>query len=226
VTTSDHPNHFTADDARRAGERAGIDWSSAPFDVEQFRAGMDVELEHGTRDAGTNVTDDDVLATAKIALAHLNEFADYYHRLARMEQAAEAGLPYQQVLPYLLYADLEHALAWLTEAFGGHEVDRLERDGRLAHGEIEIDGAHVLVGSPESGYEPPRARAGPTAFVYLFLEDVDAHYARAVAAGAEIMEEPNDQEYGDRRYGAVDPEGHWWFFAQRLRPDAQGSTRR
>lgn len=82
--------HFTADEARAAGERIGIDWTTSRFDVEQFRMGMDVELEHGTQDLGTNVTDDDVDVTAKIARAHLNEFPDYYSRLAVMEAEAEA----------------------------------------------------------------------------------------------------------------------------------------
>ena len=82
--------HFTADEAREVGARIGIDWSSAPFDVEQFRSGMDVELEHGLHDLVTNVTDDDPLVTGKIALAHLNEFPDYYTRLEKMEAEAEA----------------------------------------------------------------------------------------------------------------------------------------
>jgi DNA-directed RNA polymerase alpha subunit len=68
----------------------GIDWASSPFDVEQFRIGMDVELEHGTQDPETNVTDDDLITTAKIARAHLNEFPDYYSRLSVMEAEAEA----------------------------------------------------------------------------------------------------------------------------------------
>jgi hypothetical protein len=82
--------HFTAEEARAAGERIGIDWRASPFDAEQFRMGMDVELEHGTQDLETNVTDDDVTVTAKIARAHLNEFPDYYSRLAVMEAEAEA----------------------------------------------------------------------------------------------------------------------------------------
>jgi hypothetical protein len=81
---------FTPDEARAAGERIGVDWGSAPFELEQFRMGMDVELEHGARDPQTNVTDDDVIITAKIARAHLNEFPDYYTRLAKMEAEAEA----------------------------------------------------------------------------------------------------------------------------------------
>jgi hypothetical protein len=78
-----------SDEARRVGEQIGIDWASAPFDVEQFRRGMDVELEHGLHDPATNVTDDDPVLTGKIALAHLNEFPDYYTRLERMEEEAK-----------------------------------------------------------------------------------------------------------------------------------------
>ena len=82
--------HFTADEARAAGEQIGIDWGTWRLDVEQFRMGMDIEFEHGTQDLETNVTDDDVTVTAKIARAHLNEFPDYYSRLATMEAEAEA----------------------------------------------------------------------------------------------------------------------------------------
>jgi hypothetical protein len=81
---------FTLDEARAAGERIGVAWNASLFGLEQFRIGMDVELEHGTRDPETNVTDDDVIMTAKIARAHLNEFPDYYTRLAKMEAEAEA----------------------------------------------------------------------------------------------------------------------------------------
>ena len=80
---------FTADEARTVGEEIGIDWATAPFDVEQFLTGMDVELEHGLHDLLTNVTDDDPRVTAKIALAHLNEFPDYYTRLEQMEEQAK-----------------------------------------------------------------------------------------------------------------------------------------
>ena len=78
---------FSAEEAKRIGETLGIDWTK--FDVEQFRVGMDIELEHGTENHITNVTDDDPLMTGKIALAHLNEFPDYYTRLAEMEEEAE-----------------------------------------------------------------------------------------------------------------------------------------
>ena len=82
------PRSFTAEEARRIGEEIGIDWSRAPFDIEQFRAGLDVELEHGSHDPATNVTDDDPDVTGRTALAHLNEFPDYYTRLEAMEEQA------------------------------------------------------------------------------------------------------------------------------------------
>lgn len=81
---------FTAEEAKKIGEQLGIDWSK--FDVEQYRVGMNVELEHGSQDPVTNVTNDDPLTTGKIALAHLNEFPDYYTRLKKMEAEAEASL--------------------------------------------------------------------------------------------------------------------------------------
>jgi hypothetical protein len=83
---------FSADEAKLYGARIGIDWATAPFDVEQFRAGMDVELEHGLDDPDTDVTGDSPIVTAKIARAHLNEFPDYYTRLARMEEEARREL--------------------------------------------------------------------------------------------------------------------------------------
>jgi hypothetical protein len=84
--------NFTADEARAIGEQIGIDWDSSPFDVDQFRRGIDVELEHGLHDLDTNVTGDDPVTTGKIARAHLNEFPDYYTRLAQMEEQAKREL--------------------------------------------------------------------------------------------------------------------------------------
>jgi len=79
--------YFTSDQAKKIGDKLGIDWSR--FTVKQFHIGMEVELEHGLRSPATNVTGDDPLITGKIALAHLNEFADYYTRLEKMESEAK-----------------------------------------------------------------------------------------------------------------------------------------
>jgi len=78
----------TQEEARRVGDEIGVDWSR--FDLEQFRAGMDVEYEHGSHDPQTNVTQDDPIVTGKIALAHMKEFPDYYERLERMEAEAKS----------------------------------------------------------------------------------------------------------------------------------------
>jgi hypothetical protein len=80
---------FSTEEARRIGEQVGIDWDRAEFSVDEFRQGLAVELEHGRRDPDTNVSDDDERTTGKIAWAHLNEFPDYYTRLAVMEAEAE-----------------------------------------------------------------------------------------------------------------------------------------
>ena len=77
-----------SEEARRVGDAIGVDWSR--FDLEQFRAGMDVEYEHGSHDPQTDVTGDDPIVTGKIALAHMKEFPDYYVRLERMEEQAKA----------------------------------------------------------------------------------------------------------------------------------------
>ncbi|MBA7668442.1 hypothetical protein ES703_76552 [subsurface metagenome] len=82
--------YFTTQETKEIGDELGIDWSK--YDIEQYRMGLDVELEHGLVDAHTNVTNDDPTMTGKIALAHLNEFPDYYTRLEKMEKEAEGRL--------------------------------------------------------------------------------------------------------------------------------------
>ena len=79
--------HFSADEAKKIGDQLGVKWDN--FNLEQFRMGMDIELEHGLVDPPTNVSDDNPLTTGKIALAHLNEFPDYYTRLEKLEKEAE-----------------------------------------------------------------------------------------------------------------------------------------
>ena len=79
---------ISEEDAKKTGESLGLKWDK--FDVKQFTAGMNIELEHGTENALTNVSNDDLLITGKIALAHLNEFPDYYDRLEKMEKEAHA----------------------------------------------------------------------------------------------------------------------------------------
>jgi PhnB protein len=122
----------------------------------------------------------------------------------------------QTVTPYLLYASCEGALDFLAQAFGAEEVLRYSGpEGYVNHAETRIAGASVYLGNPGAGYRGPRI-AGETVGVYVLVDDVDALYERARAAGAEVVEAPTDQEYGHRRFSARDPEGHRWYFAQEL----------
>lgn len=81
-------NRISAEVAKEVGSKLGLDWNQ--LDLEQFRRGLEVELEHGARDPQTNVTNDDLMLTGKIAWAHLKEFADYYTRLDKLEAEADA----------------------------------------------------------------------------------------------------------------------------------------
>ena len=80
---------ISIEEVKKIGEQLGITWDK--FDVDQYKMGLEVELEHGTANSLTNVTNDDLVATGKIALAHLNEIPDYYTRLLKMEKEAKAS---------------------------------------------------------------------------------------------------------------------------------------
>jgi hypothetical protein len=80
--------NFTLEEAKRIGNQLGVNW--AKCNPEQFKMGLEVELEHGKINPVTDVTNDDLMTTGKIAMAHLNEFPDYYDRLEKMEKEAEA----------------------------------------------------------------------------------------------------------------------------------------
>jgi len=128
----------------------------------------------------------------------------------------------QTITPYLLYEDPASVLEWLRRAFGFREAMRMEGpDGRVAHAEMEVgDGARVFMGGPGGDYKNPKHLGARTALLYVYVDDVDAHCARAREAGAQIQEEPADQEYGERRYAAEDPEGQLWYFAAPISSDS------
>jgi uncharacterized glyoxalase superfamily protein PhnB len=123
-------------------------------------------------------------------------------------------LSYPTLCPYIFYEDTGAALEWLAGAFGFRERLRTTNaDGELAHVEMQVDDAVIMMGSPPD-YKNPAHLGQVTVGMYVRVDDVDAHYQRAKAAGAEVQGEPTNQEYGDRIYGALDPEGHQWWFAQ------------
>jgi PhnB protein len=123
-----------------------------------------------------------------------------------------------QVSPYLLYEDVAGALEWLSKAFGLRERTRVaDASGTVHHAEMEIGDGLIMMGCPGPDYQSPRRHGHVTASLYVYVDDVDVHFDQARAAGATIFAEPEDQLYGDRRYGARDPEGHEWYFAQYVR---------
>jgi PhnB protein len=134
----------------------------------------------------------------------------------------------QTVTPYLLYRDCESALDFLSKAFGFKEVLRyVGEEGYINHAEMRAGDGVIFMGDPGDHYRNPRDVGHETVGIYVLVDDVDAHFERARAAGAEIREEPTDQVYGERRYSAFDPEGHCWFFAQPTRevaPEEWGAT--
>jgi len=126
---------------------------------------------------------------------------------------------YSRITPYLLYEDGAAAIDFLTRAFGFTERMRMPNEqGGVAHAELEFEREILMLGTPGDNFKSPKTSGVDSpAFVHLYVDDVDAHYARAKEAGAEITREPEDQFYGDRTYGAKDPEGMSWYFAQHVR---------
>jgi PhnB protein len=123
-----------------------------------------------------------------------------------------------RITPYLLYEDVGSALDWLAQAVGFHERMRLPGpDGKITHAEMELADGVVMMGNPGPEYRNPRRLGQVTQSIYVYVEDVDKHFEHARGAGATILAEPEDQFYGDRRYSAVDLEGHEWHFAQHVR---------
>ncbi|MGH3665730.1 MAG: VOC family protein [Egibacteraceae bacterium] len=123
-----------------------------------------------------------------------------------------------RIIPYLLYEDVAGALDWLATAFGFRERLRYpDPDGRISHAEMELGDGVIMLGQPGADYRNPKRLGSATQLVCVYIDDVDAHCERAKQAGASILREPADQDYGERSYMAEDPEGHQWSFARRLR---------
>jgi len=121
----------------------------------------------------------------------------------------------------VVYKDPFAALDWLEKAFGfERSMVITDQEGKLAHSEMKFGDGYIMVGSEWADFvASPASVAGKnTQTIHVHLNDgIDAHCARARAAGALILREPADQFYGDRTYMAKDPEGHVWSFAQTVR---------
>jgi PhnB protein len=121
-----------------------------------------------------------------------------------------------QLIPYLYYADVPKAVAWLERAFGFEKIAIVPTGPDRHHGEMRFGGGMIMMGTAAKerfGSQSPRQANAHTAGVFVYLADVDAHCAGAKAAGAEIVHELSDQPYG-RTYWARDLDGHDWFFTR------------
>lgn len=120
--------------------------------------------------------------------------------------------------PYLYYEDVGAALDWLAKAFGFEEKVRMKNDeGVINHAEMSYGGQSFMLGHPGPEYQSPKSTGSREALFHVYVDDVDGHFSTARDTGAKIIQEPTDQFYGDREYGAEDLEGHHWYFATHVK---------
>ena len=125
------------------------------------------------------------------------------------------------ITPYLYYEDVGGAVKFLAKAFGfeKHGPEMKGADGKINHASMKLGDDMIMMGHPGAAFRNPKQLGQATQSLYVNVDDVDKHYARARKAGAKIIEEPADTAYGHRRYGAEDLEGHQWYFAHEIRPE-------
>jgi uncharacterized glyoxalase superfamily protein PhnB len=125
----------------------------------------------------------------------------------------------QTITPYLYYEDVAAAMGWLARAFGlrEREGETMRKDGKVVHAALELGDGTILMGCPGPDYRCPRRSGHVSQNLYVYVDDLPRHFERAKAEGATLLSEIEETFYGDRRYGAADPEGHHWYFAEKLR---------
>lgn len=135
---------------------------------------------------------------------------------------------YHSVTPYLIVDDAAEAIRFYERAFGAIEVMRLPMGDKIGHAEIRIGDSHIMLSDewPDYGKLGPKARGGATSSLMVYLDDVDAAYGRALAAGATAEQPIQDQFYGDRSGGVTDPFGHSWTLATHVEDVREEELRR
>jgi uncharacterized glyoxalase superfamily protein PhnB len=138
------------------------------------------------------------------------------------------SVPADVILPHITYRDVAAATSWLTAAFGFTEHYRYgETDGRVEGAQMHLGNAWIMLNSSRPGRSSPAQAGHQTQSLTVFVDDVDGHFALAKSAGAGIVEDLHETEYGERQYGAEDIEGHHWLFSRHARdvsPDEWGAT--
>lgn len=120
------------------------------------------------------------------------------------------------VIPYLLYRDAAYAINWLVNTFGITErvkARKTDQNGKVMHAELEHNGDLIMLGGAGPNFKPQEEK---NILLYLYVDDVEAHFQHSKEAGANITIEPEGTDYGDQRYWVEDPGGHTWIFAQRV----------
>jgi PhnB protein len=135
---------------------------------------------------------------------------------------------YHSVTPYLIVDGAAAAIAFYDKAFGAKELFRLPMGDKVGHAEIMIGDSHLMLSDewPDMNLRGPKARGGPTASLMVYVDDVDAMFARAVKAGATVEKDLADQFWGDRTGTVVDPYGHRWMFATHVEDVAPAEMER
>jgi uncharacterized glyoxalase superfamily protein PhnB len=123
------------------------------------------------------------------------------------------------ITSYLYYEDVAGALRFLSKAFGFRKYGPQVKgsDGKINHAAMKLGDDLIMMGYPGPKYKSPKRLGQATHCLYINVDNVDKHFERSKKAGAKIIEEPTDEEYGHRRYGAADPEGQQWYFAQEIK---------
>jgi uncharacterized glyoxalase superfamily protein PhnB len=137
------------------------------------------------------------------------------------------SVPSDTLLPHISYPDVAEAIAWLTKTFGFSEHYRYGEPDDPTGAQMHLGNAWIMVNQAPPGSATPAQLGYGTQSLTVFLEDVDAHFQRAKSAGAHIVEDLHETEYGERQYGAEDLAGHHWLFSRHARdvsPDEWGAT--
>lgn len=135
------------------------------------------------------------------------------------------SVPVDTVLPHIDYKNLPEAIPWLARTFGF--VEHYRYGDPLSGVQVHLGGAFMMLKASGRDYRNPAELGFGTQSLTIFVEDVEQHFARAKTAGAKIVEDLHETEYGELQYGVVDLEGHHWLFSRHARdrsPDSWGAT--
>ncbi len=164
-------------------------------------------------------------------LQMISEKCDSISHLPERERAYAVAMirnrsvPADIVLPHIVYSDLPRAIEWLTRVFGF--VEHFHYGDPISGAQLHLGNAWIMASATRESLQSPAELGAGTQCLTIFLEEVEAHFARAKSAGATIVEEPHETVYGEFQYAAIDLEGHRWLFSRHARdlsPDAWGAT--